>query len=265
MKSISNFFNTIAGIFRILVTMAFLWGLVFTLFVDRNLLTSFYDLLGFDAIAPEIIKMITTLIFAFAFFINQLVARRIFKSNKTGQYHMFNMIFGFIFLLLDIGIYFFTRDSLMLYIFAFSLILILGSMFGLGAKAKGLYPVVEINPEGEVEPKIVEEISEEEEERTPLADRKVKQTDLTNDASDSEEDLEDDQVATYDSKDLEELEKEADQKDDTNESIENKEANKENQEETEEEKETFKDQTDSENEDEKESKDEKTEENKEEK
>lgn len=264
MKSISKFFNTIAGIFRILVTMAFLWGLVFTLFVDRNLLTSFYDLLGFDAIAPEIIKMITALIFAFAFFINQLVARRIFKSNKTGQYHMFNMIFGFIFLLLDIGIYFFTRDSLMLYIFAFSLILILGSMFGLGAKAKGLYPVVEINPEGEVEPKIVEEVSEEE--KTPLADRKVKETDLTDDMSDSEEDLEDGQVATYDSKDLEELEKEADQKDQANESTENKEANKENLEESEEEKETSKDQTeDSENEDEKESKDEKTEENKEEK
>lgn len=265
MKSISKFFNTIAGIFRILVTMAFLWGLVFTLFVDRNLLTSFYDLFGFDAIAPEIIKMITALIFAFAFFINQLVARRIFKSNKTGQYHMFNMIFGFIFLLLDIGIYFFTRDSLMLYIFAFSLILILGSMFGLGAKAKGLYPVVEINPEGEVEPKIVEEISEEKE-KTPLSDRKVKETSLVGEETDSEEDLEDGQVATYDSKDLEELEKEADQKEESNESTENKEANKENQKETEEEgKKAIKDQTDSENEDEKESKDEKTEENKEEK
>lgn len=140
MKLISRFLNTIAGIFRIFVTLASLWGIVFTFFVDRNLLTAFYDLLGFDSISPEIIKIITAIIFVFAFFINLIVTRHIFKANKTGHYHMSNMCFGFIFLLIDLGIYFFTREENLFYLFIFSGILILGSLFGLAAKARGLYP-----------------------------------------------------------------------------------------------------------------------------
>ncbi|MDD7306705.1 MAG: hypothetical protein PUG67_08960 [Peptoniphilaceae bacterium] len=143
MKVISRLLNTLAGIFRILMTMLFLWGIVFTIFVDRDLLTSLYDLLGFDSIAPEIIKIITAIIFAFFFFINLIVSQRIFKANKTGKYHMSNMFFGFVFLLIDLGMYFFIRDKNIFYLFGFSLLLILGSMIGLGAKAKGLYKTEE--------------------------------------------------------------------------------------------------------------------------
>lgn len=187
MKFISKLFNTLAGIFRILVTIAFLWGMVFTLFVNRNLLTSFYDLLGFDSIAPEIIKMLTAIIFAFAFFINFLVSKRIFKANKTGSYHMFNMVFGFIFLCIDLGIYFFTREKILIYVFGFSGLLILGSMFGLGAKARGLYPSQDLAPETKEETK-EEEIKEEK------IDSK----------KESKEEEDQEPVQTYDSEDLKE-------------------------------------------------------------
>lgn len=140
MKSISKLFNTLAGIFRILVSLSFFWGTVFTIFVDRNLLAAFYDILGFDSIAPEIIKLITAIVFIFVLFINLLVAKRIFKANKTGKFHMSNLFFGIIFLLIDFGIYFFSREEIIYYLFAFSGFLILGSMFGLIAKAKGQYP-----------------------------------------------------------------------------------------------------------------------------
>lgn len=140
MKFISKLFNSLAVIFRILVTMTLFWGVIFTIFVNRNLLASFYDILGFDAIAPEIIKLITAIIIAFMFFINLLLTKRIFKANKTGQHHMSNLFFGIIFLLIDMSVYFFTREKNLYYFFAFSAFLILGSMFGLFAKAKGLYP-----------------------------------------------------------------------------------------------------------------------------
>lgn len=218
MKSISKFLNTIAGIFRILVAMSFLWGIIFTLFINRNLLTSFYDLLGFDSIAPEIIKMLTAIIFAFAFFINQLVARRIFKANKTGSYHMFNMVFGFIFLLIDLGIYFFTREEVLFYIIGFSAVLILGSMFGLGAKAKGLYPVVEIKPNEESQTPIAEEETIEESE-----DLKEETIENSEDLNEEEtiDDIDDDEVYMYlDDEDLKEDSKDED-KNETSEKEEN--------------------------------------------
>lgn len=150
MKFISRFLNTIAGIFRIFVTLAFLWGIVFTFFVDRNLLTAFYDILGFDSVSPEIIKIITAIIFAFAFFVNLVVTRLIFKANKTGSHHMSNMFFGFVFVFIDLGIYFFTRDQNFLYLLIFSVVLIIGSLFGLGAKARGLYPSQDTSDKEEV-------------------------------------------------------------------------------------------------------------------
>lgn len=212
MKSISKILNTIAGIFRTIVTITMAWGLVFTIFVDRNLLTAFYDLLGFDQVSPEIIKIITGIIFAFLFFINLKLTRHIFKSNKTGDYHMSNMVFAFIFGLIDLGIYFFVREVNFLYIGIFSVLLILGSIFGLIAKSKGLYPVVEIKDSEDDGENIINEERHPSDQRAQNLDQDTRPIKLEEENEDKVESKDEDQIEdetdqTYDRKDLEKSKK----------------------------------------------------------
>lgn len=234
MKIISIFFNTIAGIFRMFMTLVFLLGLAFTFFVDRNLLTSFYDILGFDSISPEIVKILTAILFLFAFFVNFTVTNHIFKANKTGRYHLLNMFFAFIFILIDIGIYFFVRESKVIYPIIFSSFLILGSMFGLIAKAKGLYPQTEDSPvmkdqmqiiisedmdgniendnmkemKGDFKENYNEEISSEESINESVDDQEVYDKNFNNDKKDDSIDENDSSINTRASLDEKSIEKE---------------------------------------------------------
>lgn len=139
MKFLSRLFNIIAGINHLILTIGCFFGLFFSVFVSKDLLLSFYDLLGFDNINSGIVKPLTLGIFAFAFIIALFVTKRIFKSNKTGKYFLSNIFFGILFAVLAVFLYIFVRNNIFLYALAVEAILILGSIFGLVAKANGQY------------------------------------------------------------------------------------------------------------------------------
>ena len=147
MKDTVKFFSVVTGIFRSLVTILFLLGIGFTILVDSKLLMSFLDLLGFQGISENIVKPILILIFAVLFIINLIITRHIYKSGDYGEYHLSNFVFGLLFLALTAFIYITFKSlttNLIFVFFALNAILVLNSLLGLIAKARGLYPKEEI-------------------------------------------------------------------------------------------------------------------------
>ncbi|WP_262122980.1 hypothetical protein [Anaerococcus sp. Marseille-Q5996] len=146
MRDTVKFFSVITGFFRSLVTIMFLLGIAFTVLVDTNLLMSFLDLLGFQEIAAGIVKPVFIIIFALLFVVNFIITRHIYKAGITGDYHLSNFVFGLLFLAIT-GFVFVTFRSfttnLIFVFFALNGLLVLNSMLGLIAKARGQYPASE--------------------------------------------------------------------------------------------------------------------------
>ena len=142
MKDTVKFFSVVTGIFRSLVTILFLLGIGFTVLVDSSLLISFLDLLGFDGVSTSFVKPILILLFALLFIVNFIITRNIYKAGNTGDYHLSNFVFGLLFLALTTFFYITFRNlttNLIFVIFALNVILVLNSLLGLVARARGLY------------------------------------------------------------------------------------------------------------------------------
>lgn len=203
MKTLSKLLNRISGLYRLLITILFFLAMVFSLFVDKDLLTSFYDLLGFDSITAAIIKPITFILFACAFLINSVVTKRIFSSNKNGKHHLSNLFFAFLFTLISVGLLLYIRDNLFLISIILNVLLILGSIFGLIAKAKGAYNKEELlvseNKLNEDEDKVHESdpISNENE-----ADEEVSSQEIKENPSNNLEEIENENQPSDDKKEM---------------------------------------------------------------
>lgn len=142
MKDTVKFFSVVTGIFRSLVTILFLLSIGFTVLVDSSLLISFLDLLGFDGVSTSFVKPILILLFALLFIVNFIITRNIYKAGNTGDYHLSNFVFGLLFLALTTFFYITFRNlttNLIFVIFALNTILVLNSLLGLIARARGLY------------------------------------------------------------------------------------------------------------------------------
>ncbi len=142
MKELVKLFSTITGIFRSVVTIIFLLGIAFVALVDVNLLMAAADIAGFPNIAKGLIKAILIGIFALCFIINVIITRHIFKAGTTGKYHISNLCFALIFIIIDAFIFVMLRDTktiLIYIIMALNALIVINSILGLIAKSRGAY------------------------------------------------------------------------------------------------------------------------------
>ncbi|MDU3211993.1 hypothetical protein [Anaerococcus sp.] len=144
MKDTIKFFSIITGIFRSIMTILFLLGVVFTVLVDVNLLIAFLDLLGFTGISLALVKPIIILGFILLFIVNFVITRHIFKAANTGEYHLSNFVFALLFLSITIFFYVTFRNlttNAIYVLFVLNGILVINSLLGLIARTKGIYAI----------------------------------------------------------------------------------------------------------------------------
>lgn len=142
MKSTIKFFSVITGIYRSIMTILFLFGIVFTALVDIDLLMAFLDLLGFTDISIALVKPLIMIAFAILFIVNVIITKHIFNPGEYGQYHLSNFVFGLIFLVINAFFYAGFRNlttDVIYALFILNGILIINSLLGLIAKSRGLY------------------------------------------------------------------------------------------------------------------------------
>lgn len=142
MKNLIKFISTITGLFRSVVTILFLLAIAFTILVDINLLYASFDIIGFNFIPKTLIKATLIMIFAIFFILNVIITRHIFRAAETGKYHLSNLLFALIFLALDGFVYISLRNEQKFFVyifFALNGLIVINSIFGLIAKARGLY------------------------------------------------------------------------------------------------------------------------------
>lgn len=142
MKDTIKLFSTISGIFRSIVTILLLLGIVFTVLVDVNLLVEFINLLGFDGLSEAIVKPIIIVALSLLFIVNFIITRNIFNAGKTGKYHASNFVFGLLFLAITVLIYISLRNlatNLIYVFFALNGLIVINSILGMIAKAHGKY------------------------------------------------------------------------------------------------------------------------------
>lgn len=142
MKDTIKLFSTISGIFRSVVTILLLLGIVFTVLVDVNLLVEFINLLGFDGLSEAIVKPIIIVALSILFIVNFIITRNIFNAGKTGKYHASNFVFGLLFLAITVLIYISLRNlttNLIYVFFALNGLIVINSILGMIAKAHGKY------------------------------------------------------------------------------------------------------------------------------
>lgn len=142
MKDTIKLFSTISGIFRSVVTILLLLGIVFTVLVDVNLLVEFINLLGFDGLSEAIVKPIIIVALSLLFIVNFIITRNIFNAGKTGKYHASNFVFGLLFLAITVLIYISLRNlatNLIYVFFALNGLIVINSILGMIAKAHGKY------------------------------------------------------------------------------------------------------------------------------
>lgn len=142
MKKLIKFISTITGLFRSVVTILFLLAIAFTILVDINLLNASFDIIGFNFIPKTLIKATLIMIFAIFFILNIIITRHIFRAADAGKYHLSNLLFALIFLALDGFVYISLRNEQKFFVyvfFALNGLIVINSIFGLMAKARGLY------------------------------------------------------------------------------------------------------------------------------
>ena len=142
MKNLIKFISTITGLFRSVVTILFLLAIAFTILVDINLLYASFDIIGINFIPKTLIKASLIMVFAIFFILNIIITRHIFKAADTGKYHLSNLLFALIFLALDGFVYISLRNEQKFFVyifFALNGLIVINSIFGLIAKARGLY------------------------------------------------------------------------------------------------------------------------------
>lgn len=142
MKDFIKLLSTITGIFRSVVTIIFLLAIAFIVLVDVNLLAASIDIAGFPQISIGLVKPVLIGICALSFIINIIITRNIFKAGSTGRYHMSNLCFGLIFIIIDAFIYLILSQVKTPLIFVFmglNALIVINSILGLTAKSKGHY------------------------------------------------------------------------------------------------------------------------------
>lgn len=142
MKNLIKFISTITGLFRSVVTILFLLAIAFTILVDINLLYASFDIIGFNFIPKTLIKATLIMIFAIFFILNVIITRHVFRAADNGKYHLSNLLFALIFLALDGFVYISLRNEQKFFVyifFALNGLIVINSIFGLIAKARGLY------------------------------------------------------------------------------------------------------------------------------
>ena len=139
MKKTIRFLTIIGGLFRSIITILFLFASIFTAFVDKNLLAGFLDIVGFSKISLGFVKPLAIIFLLLGFILNFKVSRNIFLSGKTGKKNLSNIFFSVFFIVADLLILLFIREKLVYIPIALNTLVILTSIMGLSAKAKGLY------------------------------------------------------------------------------------------------------------------------------
>lgn len=142
MKKLIKFISTITGLFRSLVTILFLLAIAFTILVDIDLLYASFDIIGINFIPKTLIKASLIMVFAIFFILNVIITRHIFRAADNGKYHLSNLLFALIFLALDGFVYISLRNEQKYFVyvfFALNGLIVINSIFGLIAKARGLY------------------------------------------------------------------------------------------------------------------------------
>lgn len=149
MKDTIKLFSVITGIFRSIMTILFLLGVVFTVLVDVELLVAFLDLLGFAGVSKALVKPIVIVGLIILFIVNLIITKHVFKAANTGEYHLSNFVFGLLFLAMTAFIYITFRNATtnLIYIFfALNGLLVVNSLLGLIAKTRGSYKSLEDMP-----------------------------------------------------------------------------------------------------------------------
>ena len=142
MKDLVKLFSKITGIFRSVLTIIFLLGIAFLALVDVNLLVASVDIAGLPNIANGFIKPIFISISAICFVINIIITKHIYKVGTSGRYHISNLCFGLIFIVIDAFIYVILREvktPIIYVLMALNALIVINSILGLIAKSKGYY------------------------------------------------------------------------------------------------------------------------------
>lgn len=150
MKDFINFFSIITGLFRSIISILLLFLIGFVVFVDTGLLLSTFDLIGLNNISAGLIKPLNLVALLIAFLANTAISKNIFKAGKTGDGHLGNVFFGLIFLAIDIILYLYFREKLLLILLGFNGLIVINSLIGLIANLKGTYKTEE-KPEKKTE------------------------------------------------------------------------------------------------------------------
>ena len=150
MKDFINFFSIITGLFRSIISILLLFLIGFVVFVDTGLLLSAFDLIGLNNISAGLIKPLNLVALLIAFLANTAITKNIFKAGKTGDGHLGNVFFGLIFLAIDIILYLYFREKLLLILLGFNGLIVINSLIGLIANLKGTYKTEE-KPEKKTE------------------------------------------------------------------------------------------------------------------
>lgn len=143
MKNTIKFFSVITGIFRSIMTILFLFTIVFVALLDTDLLLAFLDLLGFTGVSSALVKPLIMIGFAILFIVNFIITKHIFNPGEHGQYHLSNFVFALIFLVIT-GLFYISffrslTTNFIYVLFALNGILLINSLLGLIAKSRGLY------------------------------------------------------------------------------------------------------------------------------
>lgn len=139
MKDFVKFFSVITGLFRSVISIVLLFALGFVVFVDTRLLYAFFDIIGINSINIGIIKPVSLVLIGFAFIINTIVSRNIFRAGDDGKSHPVNIFFALVFLAIDLLLLVSFREKLIFILIGLNGLLLLNSFIGLAAKLKGLY------------------------------------------------------------------------------------------------------------------------------
>lgn len=164
MKKISKFFLGLASIYYLFISLALFLASLFSLLVNKNYVFAIFDLLGFSNISLEIIKPILFVMLFLLFILIASVDRKIFKSIKFGEYFLFNIFTGFLFIFISIIGHVFFRDKIFIVSYLFNIFLIIGSMIGLREKSKVYYDEENSNEINVDDNKTFEKINEDEKE-----------------------------------------------------------------------------------------------------
>ena len=141
MKKTTRFLTTIGGIFRSIITILFAFAAIFAGFVDKKLLASFLDIIGFSNISLGFVKPFALIVLISLFLLNLQITRNIFNSGKFGVKIISNIFFAGLFIIVDLIVLFFVRERLILIPLGLNALIILSQIMAMATKGKGYYNI----------------------------------------------------------------------------------------------------------------------------